>query len=189
VLCVDDEPGILQALRRVLRTENYLLLTAASGGEAFAVLQRRPVSLLIVDQRMPDMDGIDLLARCATTVPDTTRILLTGYADTANAVRATNQAQPFRYLSKPWDDAQLRRAVIEGLVFHDTNRCNHRLLTQLRERNTQLEERQQVLAAELHRKTGQNQKLVQLLEEMLRRMHEREQLLRDLQQRMATLQH
>ncbi|MBM3277158.1 MAG: response regulator [Candidatus Handelsmanbacteria bacterium] len=92
MLCVDDEPGILQVLRRVLRTENYLLLSPASGTEALAVLQWQPVSLLIVDQRMPDMDGIGLLARCAATAPDITRILLTGYAEAANAVGAINQA-------------------------------------------------------------------------------------------------
>ena len=89
VLCVDDEPSILSALKRVLRSEDCKVLQAGSGTEALALLEQHPVDVVVSDMRMPGMDGAELLAQVRARWPTTSRILLTGYADMKATVGAT----------------------------------------------------------------------------------------------------
>ena len=108
VLCVDDEPSILSALKRVLRAEDCKVLQAGSGAEAIAVLEQHPVDVVVSDMRMPGMDGAALLAQVRARWPATARILLTGYADMKATVAAINEGQIYRYIHKPWDETELR---------------------------------------------------------------------------------
>ena len=110
LLIVDDEPAICEALVRVLRLEGYAISTARDGESALALLERTAFGVLLTDMRMPGMNGARLLAHVATQHPSTVRVLLTGHADLEAAVSAINEGQVFRYLTKPWDDAQLRAA-------------------------------------------------------------------------------
>ena len=104
ILCVDDEPHILSALRRLFRAQGYEILTANGGREGLALLAGREVDLIISDMRMPEMDGAQFLERARQDHPHALRILLTGYADVAQIIGAVNRGEIYRYITKPWDD-------------------------------------------------------------------------------------
>src|SRR5919202_5529562 len=111
LLTVDDDPEVLRAVERDLRRqygERYRVMRADSGRAALDVLERLKlrgdaVALLLVDQRMPEMTGVEMLERAMAIVPDAKRVLLTAYADTDAAIRAINQVRIHYYLMKPWD--------------------------------------------------------------------------------------
>lgn len=138
VLCVDDEPNILSALRRALRPEGWRVLTAGDGQAALELLGREPVDVLISDMRMPGMDGAALLEKVFDGWPDVARILLTGHADMSAAIAAINRGRILRYLGKPWDDAELRATVRQGLEIRELQRERARLLALTRAQNEQL---------------------------------------------------
>jgi thioredoxin reductase (NADPH) len=116
ILVVDDEPAVLRAVERVLRGHvgsQYAVVAADSGHVALDVIRRlalrdTPVALLLVDQRMPGMTGIELLAASLELVPDARRVLLTAYADTEVAIRAINEIRLDQYLQKPWEPPEER---------------------------------------------------------------------------------
>jgi len=116
ILVVDDERASLRMLERLLRKE-YRVLTAASGEEALDVLRQEPgdVALIITDQRMPGMSGTDLLRATLETHTDTTRIILTGYSEMEALVDAVNTSHIYKFLSKPWEPADLRVVVRDAL--------------------------------------------------------------------------
>src|SRR5450830_1257800 len=156
VLCVDDEPSILSALRRVLRAEGCRLLTAQGGAEALAILATESVDVVVSDMRMPGMDGAQLLARVREEWPGTARILLTGYADMDATIAAINNGQIYRYIHKPWDEHELRLTVRQTAERQQLERERQRLqdltLTQnqeLQELNVSLEARVAERTAEL----------------------------------------
>jgi response regulator RpfG family c-di-GMP phosphodiesterase len=126
ILCVDDEPSILSALRRLLRTQRYDVLTAGSGRDALEILATQPVDLVISDMRMPEMDGAQLLERIRAEWPDTVRLLLTGYADIQSILSAINRGEILRYITKPWDDNDIllivRHAIERKLLEAEKNR-------------------------------------------------------------------
>ena len=139
VLCVDDEPNILSALKRVLRGADLCVLTAQSGAQALTMLEEMPVDLVISDMRMPGMDGAQLLERVHGGWPQIVRILLTGHADMPSTVAAINRGQIFRYLQKPWNEAELVSAVRQGLERLALQRETLRLETLTRQQNEQLQ--------------------------------------------------
>lgn len=110
VVCVDDEPGVLASLRRSLRNEPYDVLTTDHPEDALEWAGTHNVSVVISDQRMPRMTGVELMAALRRRSPGTARILLTGYPDSALAVdRAGLQLECL--ILKPWDDLELRRRI------------------------------------------------------------------------------
>lgn len=115
VMCVDDEPNILSALRRLLRPQGYQVVLAGGGVEALSLLEEAPCDLIISDMRMPEMDGAQFLAEVRARWPQTVRILLTGYADIGSTIAAINQGQIYRYINKPWDDNDLVLVVRQAL--------------------------------------------------------------------------
>ncbi len=108
LLLVDDEPNVLRALTRCLRNEGYLILTASGADEAFAVLARQSVEVILSDQRMPAMSGTEFLSKVRVLYPQIVRLVLSGYTDLATITDAINRGAIYRFLTKPWDDAQLR---------------------------------------------------------------------------------
>jgi len=111
LLVVDDENNMLSALKRLLRSENYRILTASSGDEALAVLASHPVGVIVTDQLMPGMRGAELLERVRLIYPNITRILLSGHTGVDNLAEAVNRGEIFRFLSKPWDDEELLETI------------------------------------------------------------------------------
>jgi response regulator RpfG family c-di-GMP phosphodiesterase len=166
VLCVDDEPNILSALKRVLRGAGHCVLSATSGAMAIGVLEQMPVDMVISDMRMPGMDGAQLLEKVHARWPHVVRVLLTGHADMAATVAAINRGRIFRYIHKPWDEADLLAAVKEGLdrqaLLRERDRLQLLATTQneaLRTLNADLENRVDVRTAELkeaNQKLGRN---------------------------------
>lgn len=114
ILCVDDEPAVLAALRRILREEPYEVVTTDQPQEALELLSRRPVSLLISDQRMPAMSGMELLAASGKKSPATARMMLTAYPD-SQLFKQCGEIGVQRLFTKPWSDEELRRTVSELL--------------------------------------------------------------------------
>lgn len=131
LLLVDDEANILGALRRRFQPLGYRVLTAGSGAEGLAILEREPVDLVISDMRMPGMDGAAFLEQVALRRPGVIRFLLTGYADLASAVAAINQGRVAGYFSKPWDDTEIRLAVQDALERKARDEARDRRLAQL----------------------------------------------------------
>jgi DNA-binding NtrC family response regulator len=127
VLLVDDEPEILFSLRGLLRRE-FELHTAGSGAEALEVLHHHPVHVIMTDQRMPEMTGVELLRRARGECPEAVRIIFTGYADIKAVVDAVNQGQIYRYLTKPWDPDELVALLHEACAHHDRIAERERLL-------------------------------------------------------------
>ena len=100
ILCVDDEPNVLVALRRLFHAQGYRVLTAQSGQIGLQMLEVEPVDLVISDMRMPEMDGARFLEQVRARRPDTVRLLLTGYADTQSILDAINRDEIYRYVTK-----------------------------------------------------------------------------------------
>ena len=115
ILCVDDEPSILSSLKRDLRGEDYEVITAASGEEALDLLRKDEFSLIISDQKMPSMTGVELLQKVRELYPDTVKILLTGHLEIETAVAAINKGEVYRYLFKPWEKEDLLMTVKQSL--------------------------------------------------------------------------
>ena len=132
ILLVDDEPEILFSLRGLLRRE-FELYTAESGAEALTILERQPVHVIMTDQRMPHMSGVELLRRTQGEYPEAIRIVFTGYADIKAVIDAINQGNIYRYLTKPWDPDELVAVLREACAQHDRIAGRRRLLVELRE--------------------------------------------------------
>lgn len=137
ILIVDDEPANLRTLARLFRDE-YEVLTAASGDEALVLLGQHDVALLITDQRMPGMTGIELLKKTVPLRPRMVRIILTGYTDVDALVEAINCGQVYRYVAKPWNNDELRLTVKRALEHFESNKrsseldfTNQRLVSRL----------------------------------------------------------
>ncbi len=107
VIFIDDEPNVLEGLKQSLRRTDYTVLTAQGPDEALALLQREPVDVVVCDYLMPGMSGLELLGLIRDRMPDAMRIVLTGHADTAAAVRAINEGEIYRFLVKPCDRTEL----------------------------------------------------------------------------------
>lgn len=153
LLCVDDEANILSALRRLFRPQGYRVLTAGSGAEGLEILAREAVDLVISDMRMPEMDGARFLAQARAHHPDTVRILLTGYADMESTVAAINDGQITRYITKPWNDAEVLLTVREGLERRHLEREKARLEALTRHQNDTLKALNAGLEAKVEART------------------------------------
>jgi DNA-binding NtrC family response regulator len=111
ILVVDDEEPVRLALSRVLQASGYTVLTADSGEAALPLLQARPVQLLISDNHMPGMSGIDLLKLARVRRPNVLRIMLTGDKDADLPLRSINEGEAYRFMRKPWNNQDLRTIV------------------------------------------------------------------------------
>ena len=137
LLLVDDEPGVLQALKRLFFRHHNVTL-ANSGAEALEILKTETFDIIISDMRMPAMSGAELLKACFENYPDMIRVLLTGYSDLDSAIKAVNEGNIYRYISKPWDNDQLRTMVAEVLEARDLKSANIRLSAHITEQNEEL---------------------------------------------------
>lgn len=126
IMIVDDEPANLRLLERLFRRD-YQVITASSGDEALQLLNQHDVAVLISDQLMPGMTGIELLKRSAEFRPYMVRIILTGYTDVGALVEAINCGHVYKYVTKPWSNDDLRLTVERALQHHETNKSRNEL--------------------------------------------------------------
>lgn len=120
ILIVDDEAHIISSIKRLLRPEGYHILTATSAAEGLKLLALHTVQVIISDQRMPQMNGTDFLNLVWQMYPDTIRILLTGYTDLKSVTEAVNKGAILKFLTKPWDDEQLKEHVREAFRYYES---------------------------------------------------------------------
>jgi len=113
VLCVDDEPNILRALSWLLQKE-FEVVTSTSGREAIEIARNGDFDVVISDQRMPEMSGVDFLLQIRAVAPRAIRILLTGYSDMQAVLRSVNESEIFRYINKPWNINELPKVVAQA---------------------------------------------------------------------------
>lgn len=138
ILFVDDEPNVLAAFRRQLRTQ-FQIETANSGPEALdRIAIEEPFAIIISDLRMPGMDGVQFLTKAKGLSPDSIRILLTGHADLNTAIEAVNNGHIFRFLTKPCPPDVLASVLQAGLEQHRLVTCEHELLAKTLNRSVQL---------------------------------------------------
>ena len=135
ILIVDDEQAILETMEFTFEGD-YDVLTAPSAPEALRVLDvNAPIAAVITDQRMPEMTGVEFLARVCERHPNTTRIILTGYADGDAMVRAINEGHVYAYVTKPWEPDALKQLVHRAVELHRLRMQNERLLDDVQQAN------------------------------------------------------
>ncbi|MFZ1684197.1 MAG: response regulator [Candidatus Zixiibacteriota bacterium] len=135
VLFVDDEPYILKSLSRLFRGDPVTILTSFSAEEALAVLRAQPVQVLVTDNIMPGMSGVELTKKVKELYPDTMRIILSGQSDIDAVIKAVNEGEAYRFLLKPWIDMDLKATVNIALAHHKLLVDNRRLMAELTEKS------------------------------------------------------
>jgi len=146
LLILDDEEMVLTSLRNLFRLQTeYEVIVHSSAKEALGSAGTRPVDLVISDYLMPEMDGITFLGRFKEIQPQSIRVLLTGYADKENAIRAINQVGLYQYIEKPWDNAALLIVVKNGLEKRQLLRTLEEKIGELAKVNTDLKSLQTAL--------------------------------------------
>lgn len=153
VLFVDDERNILNALVRVFRMEGYNMLAAGSGPEGLELVKGNRVALVVSDHRMPGMEGVEFLSKVKEVSPDTVRFMLTGYADLKIVMGAINKGEVYRYITKPWNDDELKAAVRDAVNFYKIVQENRTLHELTARQNAQLSELNRGLEAKVAEKT------------------------------------
>ncbi len=114
ILLVDDEANVLSALKRLLRKDGYQIFSTTSAAEAFEILASNKVGVIVSDQRMPEMNGTEFLSQVKELYPNTMRMVLSGYTELQSVTDAINKGAIYKFLTKPWDDDQLRANIAEA---------------------------------------------------------------------------
>ncbi len=140
LLVVDDEPEVLRSVHDLLRMD-YQVVTCETGFGALEILRsEEQVHVIMSDQRMPEMTGVELLRQAKAIRPETTRLLFTAYADIRTVIDAINQGHVFRYLAKPWDPEELEAVVRQAVEHYNLIVEKNRLVAELQAANTKLTE-------------------------------------------------
>jgi response regulator RpfG family c-di-GMP phosphodiesterase len=139
ILLVDDEPNVLKALYRALQPLGFELITASSGAQALKSIEKTKMNAVLTDMRMPGMDGSQLLTQIAEHHPDSRRMILTGYSDLNKAIASINEGKVHRFMTKPWDNAELRNIIRDEVDISLETLKSNEIQTSLAERSEQLE--------------------------------------------------
>jgi len=149
VLFVDDEEKVLRSLERVLLDEPYNKLFSKSGREALEILQREEVHVIVIDMRMPEMTGLELLRIVKKEYPHIIRLVLSAYTHVTTLLTAINQGEIFRYITKPWRlEEEFKPAIRQALEYYDLHKERDRLTAELEQYKAKLEEKVQVVSDE-----------------------------------------
>lgn len=170
LLLVDDEPNIINALKRTLRRDGYSIFTANGAEEALNLLADQKVALIISDQRMPQMSGVEFLRKVKELYPKTVRLVLSGFTDLESVTSAINEGAIYRFMTKPWDDELLRKNVREAFEYHEMEQENQRLTRELQHSNNELSRLNQSLEQQVMQKTREivhNVKMLEISQEIL----------------------
>jgi CheY-like chemotaxis protein len=160
LLLVDDEDNIVAALRRLLRAEGWLVLSATSAEQALQLMARHEVDVILSDQRMPGMTGVELLRRAKELYPNTIRLVLSGYTELQSITDAINEGAIYKFLAKPWDDEQLRAHLREAFALKEMADQNRRLDQEVQAANRELADLNRRLQTLLSAQREQNEREV-----------------------------
>ena len=177
ILIVDDEDSILNAFKRILADENYDVHVANSGLEGLNKLRSatKPYSIIISDQRMPEMSGVQFFSKAKEIFPEAIRILLTGYADSDAIIEAINKGGVHLYFTKPWHEEEILLHIKQSLSKVEILAENKRLVELIREKNKELTELNKALEQKALEKT--NDLLIQT--EKLKESYQKSQIIMD----------
>ncbi|MDD4192704.1 MAG: hybrid sensor histidine kinase/response regulator [Mangrovibacterium sp.] len=140
LLIIDDEIDIVRALERQFR-RSYHIFSTTSPTEGLSIMEHENIQVVLSDQRMPGMTGVDFFTRIRRKFPDTLKLILTGYTDIEAVIRAINEGQVFRYVQKPWNPDELELVVREAFEKHRLISDNRKLMQNLQEINTTLDDK------------------------------------------------
>jgi response regulator RpfG family c-di-GMP phosphodiesterase len=153
LLVVDDEPDVCDSVHDLLRRE-FKVLKARSADEGVRLMQDEEVHIIMTDQRMPKITGVELLTRARQRYPHAVRLLFTGYADLESIIAAINHGHIFRFLKKPWRPEELQEAVHEAAAEYDRLVEQTEQLVLLRDELKHLRDRVAALEEEVQRLRG-----------------------------------
>ena len=173
LLLVDDEENITSALVRLLRRDGYNILRANGGEAGLALLAEHDVGVIISDQRMPGMSGVEFLSKVREQYPDTVRIVLSGYTELNSVTDAINRGAVYKFLTKPWEDDLLRANVEEAFQRYEMRMENARLARELEDANEELTRINHELEQRVEEKTREvmrNLNILQVSQEVLERL-------------------
>lgn len=145
ILLLDDEANIISALRRLLREEDWQVAAFTDAESAIDALQTDHYTVIISDYKMPLMDGVTFLQFARQRQPDAIRMMLSGHGDRQSMINAINRAEIYRFLSKPWDDYEIRAAIRSAVDLHHVTVENRRLLEETRRQKDLLRQREEEL--------------------------------------------
>lgn len=166
VLLVDDDKHILRSLRRVLRKEDYELLTAESGQEGLALLEKHRAQVVMTDQRMPEMTGVELLQKVKELYPATVRVVISGLAEISHIVESINQGEIYRFIGKPWNDDELKATIRQCMEHYEILRMNRELMERTRSQNLELRNLNDNLESMVEERTRSLQLSQEILEKL-----------------------
>ena len=155
LLLVDDEENVTAALTRLLKHDGYKILCARSGAEGLDILAKNQVGVIISDQRMPGMSGVEFLTQVKELYPHTIRIVLSGSSDLETAKEAINRGAIYKFFSKPWDNETMRIDVLEAFWRSELTHEKEQLLQQIQTANELLAQVNLDLAAAMERKNSE----------------------------------
>lgn len=170
LLLVDDEQNILSSLKRLLRRDGYRIFTATSGEDGLGILEEHEVGVVISDQRMPSMSGVEFLSAVKKRFPDTIRIMLSGYTELNSVTDSINKGEIYKFLTKPWDDELLRANVREAFEQYMLSRENEHLAEALQTVNARLSEENITLERSVEEKSREavlNRRVLHFAQEVL----------------------
>jgi two-component system response regulator HupR/HoxA len=156
ILVVDDEVGVVESIELLLN-EDYRVFTALGGKDGLEILEREEIDLVIVDERMPGMRGVEFLERAVTARPRAVRMLITAETDVNSIVRAINEGRIYRYIAKPWDNDELKLNVKRALEAYRLTDENAHLAAALAAANEKLRAENRYLRREVERQYGFDQ--------------------------------
>jgi len=156
---IDDETSVLNAVKRVFYKENYEVFLTSNAFDLYELVKNGDIAVVISDQNMPHEKGNDVLNVVKQLSPKTTTILLTGYAEISSVVKAVNEGNIFRYLTKPWKEEELKRSVYLAAEQYELRRQNEELLRITSEQNEKLNEAKLSLEAKVEARTAEISKL------------------------------
>ena len=155
VLFVDDEVNILKALQRLMRSEPVNVVCSSRATEALELLEKTGAQVVVSDQRMPEMSGVDFLSQVRERRPDVVRMMLTGYTEMDVAVEAINRGEIYRLITKPWNDDELRATIRQAFDHADLKGEIRRLNQVTREQNFKLQDMNHNLESKVRERTKQ----------------------------------
>lgn len=173
LLLVDDEEHVLASLKRMLRRDGYSIVTAGSGPAGLAVLAQTPVDVIVSDQRMPGMSGVEFLRQAKAHYPHTVRMVLSGYTELQSVTDAINEGAIYKFLTKPWDDDLLRANIAEAFrqkELEDENQRLHQALASAHKDLLQAHEKLHEVLHDQSRRLAQDQVLMGVSHEVLDRL-------------------
>jgi len=173
LLLVDDEENIISSLQRLFRREDYIVHTASSGIKGLEILRSQPIGVIISDQMMPEMTGVEFLYEAQSIQPDSIRMVLSGYTELKTILESINRGAIWRFLTKPWDDQLLKENVQAAFRQYELKNENMRLAADLKVVNDELQinnRNLEILIEEKTRSLQINLRLLQVSQDVLEQL-------------------